>query len=138
MPRAAITKSRSRTSSSRARTMRASTGQDSSAITQIVGHSPVPVIEASTSSRITGGKVIARSTNRIVAPSAQRPPNAASAPTRNPIASEIDTESAATSSEVRPPCISRASTSRPTPSVPSQCRPPGGALRASRSTLFGP
>ena len=33
---------------------------------------------------------------------------------------EMTTEVTATSSEIRPPCIRRASTSRPTPSVPNQ------------------
>lgn len=137
MPRAAITNSRSRNSSNRARTMRASTGHDSSEITRIVGAMPCPATEARTSKRTTGGNVIARSITRIATALATLPPSAATAPIRKPITMETPTALQATVREMRPPSRTRASTSRPTPSVPSQCSVPGGALSAVRSIAFG-
>ena len=117
--------------------MRDSTGQDSNEITAIVGTMPVPTIDARTSSRITGGSVMARSTRRMMAPSTTRPLKDDTAPTRKPMTRETATDVIATSSEIRPPCIRRARTSRPTPSVPNQWLALGPLLRARRSIWLG-
>ena len=106
--------------------MRDKTGQDRSAMTRMVEPMPAPVIEARTSRKMTGGSVMARSTRRINRPSTSRPPSAATEPMTKPMTSEIATETVATSMETRPPSSRRASTSRPTPSVPRRCAALGG------------
>ena len=138
IPREATTKSRSRSSSSRARTIRDSTGQDRSEITTIVGTIPVPAMDASTRRKITGGSVMARSTSRMIPLSTTLPPKLAMAPTRKPITIETTTDTNATVSEMRPPCSSRARMSRPTPSVPNQWEGPGPWFIAFRSMSLGP
>ena len=117
--------------------MRDRTGHDSNAMTTTVDQIPDPTMEASTRRKITGGSVIARSTLRMEMASAQEPPKAEMAPTKKPMAVDRTTEETATSSEMRPPSSVRASTSRPTPSVPNQCFHDGAAFMANRSMSLG-
>ncbi len=106
-------------------------------MTTTVDQMPEPMIEASTRRKITGGRVMARSTERMAMASAQRPPKAEIAPTRKPMVVERITDDTATMSEMRPPSRVRARTSRPTPSAPNQCLAEGAEFIARRSMSLG-
>ena len=135
MPRAATTKSRSRSSSSRgpdhARQHRPGQQRDDEDCGPDAGAGDRGEHQQQDHRRQRHGE-IDEAHGDAVDDSGRR--SADSAPTRKPMTSEMATEVTATSSEMRPPCSSRARTSRPTPSVPNQwvARRPACSSRAGR------
>ncbi len=96
-------------------------GHERSAITTTVDQMPEPMMEASTSRKMTGGSVMARSTDRMAIASAQRPPRAEIAPIRSRWLRKAPRMKRRRGRRCARPSIVRANTSRPTPSVPNQC-----------------
>ena len=89
----------------------------------ITTSSDTPGRNSPESSRISGSSGIdsITSVRRIRAWSTQPPWNPAGAPTSMPRLVETSALAMPTASEMRPPCSSRVSRSRPSSSVPSQC-----------------
>src|SRR6202051_3861574 len=96
-----------------------------------------PRYAVTASARISGGN--ANSTSMLPTTSCSKRPRKypASIPSAPPIVMPMTGAQTPTVSEMRAPKISRASSSRPRPSVPSQCMADAGARRSSMSMSVG-
>src|SRR4051794_3610176 len=121
-----------------ARSRRAYHGTETRAMPIAAVLSPTPRPTVTAIARIRGGKARIASIVRIAMPSAAPPRVPATRPIRPPMRAPPMVTSEATVSEIRAPSATRASTSRPSWSVPIGWAPVGACSELIRSCLSGP
>ncbi len=120
------------------RTTRQNRVQSMTTMAMITECRPVPRIATSKMESSTGGNAIQISTSREISASMNAPRKPAKRPSNDPIRHASPAATKATVSETRAPKMTRESTSRPSPSVPSQypgsasAKPTGGTVAISR------
>src|SRR5207249_3035641 len=134
--RAASTYIVSRITSTEPRTMRATRGAYTIPMATMTLATLGRSEAISAMARMMAGKAMSPSITRITGLSSRRQYPAAS-PQTSPTANASSTTAAPTRSESRAPYTTRLHTSRPTSSVPNQCRAPGAVSRAETSMRGG-
>src|ERR1700733_1361321 len=125
------------------RTTRQKRVQSITTIAAITECTPVPRMATSRIESSTGGNAIQTSTSREISASTQPRRKPAKRPSSEPIRHARPAATKATVSEIRAPKITRESTSRPRPSVPSKNpasasgKPIGGNVAANRFCASG-
>ena len=125
------------------RTTRQKRVQSMTTMAMITECKPVPRMATRRIESSTGGNAIQMSTSREISVSTKVPRKPANRPSSEPIRQASPAATKATVSETRVPKMTRDSTSRPSPSVPSQkpgsasAKPAGGTVAISRFCASG-